>query len=81
MWYVIHTMSGTEQKCMQQCMQYVDESDYVEMFVPHYISKKHFKKEWHDVEKTLFPGYLFVTLTGSKPLWKVLRKYINTPEF
>ena len=44
MWYVIHTMSGTEQKCMQQCMQYVDESDYVEMFVPHYISKKHFKK-------------------------------------
>lgn len=60
MWYVIHTMSGTEQKCMQQCMQYVDASDYVEMFVPHYISKKHFKKEWHDVEKTLFPGYLFV---------------------
>jgi|GEM_PF-6279160 len=34
MWYVIHTMSGTEQKCVQQCRQYIDPADYVEMFVP-----------------------------------------------
>ena len=60
MWYVIHTMSGLEQKCMQQCQEYIDETAYHEMFIPMYKTKKHFKKEWHDVEKTLFPGYLFV---------------------
>ena len=60
MWYVIHTMSGLEQKCMQQCQEYIDETAYHEMFIPIYKTKKHFKKEWHEVEKPLFPGYLFV---------------------
>ena len=58
MWYVIHTMSGMEAKCMQQCQKYVDNSDYNEMFIPQYISKKHYKQEWHEVKKTLFPGYI-----------------------
>ena len=60
MWYVIHTMSGLEQKCKQQCQQYIDQTAYREMFIPMYKTKKHFKQEWHEVEKTLFPGYLFV---------------------
>ena len=50
MWYVVHTMAGLEQKCMQQCQQYVDQADYSEMFIPLYMAKKHFRKEWHDVE-------------------------------
>ena len=60
MWYVIHTVSGLEQKCLQQCRIYVDKNDYNKMFIPRYIAQRHFKKEWHEVEKTLFPGYLFV---------------------
>ena len=60
MWYVVHTMAGLEQKCMQQCQQYVDQADYSEMFIPLYMAKKHFRKEWHDVEKPLFPGCFFV---------------------
>lgn len=46
LWYVIQTKSGLEEKCMQQCIQYIDKKDYVEIFVPQYIEKKHFKKEW-----------------------------------
>lgn len=60
MWYVIQTVSGQEEKCMQQCLRFVGKQYYNEMFIPHYIEKKHFKKEWHDVKKVLFPGYLFV---------------------
>ena len=33
MWYVIHTMAGLEQKCMQQCQEYIDQSAYQEMFI------------------------------------------------
>lgn len=46
LWYVIQTKSGLEEKCMQQCIQYIDKKDYSEIFVPQYIEKKHFKKEW-----------------------------------
>ena len=74
MWYVIHTMSGTEQKCVQQCSQYIDPADYVEMFVPQYISKKHFKQEWHDVERTLRPGYILVDTDRIDPVPEGLKK-------
>ena len=57
---MIHTMSGLEQKCKQQCQQYIDQTAYREMFIPMYKTKKHFKQEWHEVAKPLFPGYLFV---------------------
>lgn len=75
MWYVIHTVSGMEQKCLQQCGIYIDRDDYNEMFIPRYIAQKHFKKEWHEVEKTLFPGYLFVDTEKIKPVIEGLKKF------
>ena len=60
MWYVIHTLTGKEQNCKQQCEKYVDRAGYTKIFIPQYITKKHFKQEWHEVKKTLFPGYVFV---------------------
>lgn len=74
MWYVIHTISGMEHKCMEQCRRYVKESDYQEIFIPHYIAKKHFRKEWHDVRKILFPGYLFVDTNNMEAIVEGLRK-------
>ena len=68
MWYVVHTMAGLEQKCMQQCQQYVDQADYSEMFIPLYMAKKHFRKEWHDVEQPLFPGYFFIDTKDIQPI-------------
>ena len=44
MWYVIHTVSGMEQKCLQQCGIHLDRDAYNEMFIPRYIAQKHFKK-------------------------------------
>lgn len=75
MWYVIHTISGMEQKCKQQCEQYVDASAYKRMFVLQYIAKRHFKKEWHEVKKVLFPGYLFVDTETIEPIMEGLRQF------
>ena len=44
MWYVVHTMAGLEQKCMQQCQQYVDQADYSEMLF-------HYKWQKNTLEK------------------------------
>lgn len=46
----------------------VDQADYSEMFIPLYMAKKHFRKEWHDVEKPLFPGCFFVDTEDIQPI-------------
>lgn len=75
MWYVIYTTAGLERKCMQQCQEYIDKTAYREMFIPLYKTKKHFKKEWHEVTKPLFPGYLFVDTDEIKPIMLGLKKF------
>lgn len=75
MWYVIHTMTGKEQECLQLCRKYVEQTSYHEMFVPCYTAQKHFKKEWHEVKKTLFPGYLFVDTDNIEKVLKGLKKF------
>ena len=60
MWYVVQTMAGQEQDCLAVCRARIDPSLYKEMFVPLYIDKMRFQKQWHDVKKVLFPGYFFV---------------------
>lgn len=74
MWYVVHTMSGKEQACMQQCVRQLAPADYEDIFVPRYISRKHFQREWHDVEKILFPGYFFVDTERIEPVMDALLK-------
>ena len=60
MWYVVQTMAGQEQDCLAVCRAKIAQSLYKEMFVPLYIDKMRFRKQWHDVKKVLFPGYFFV---------------------
>lgn len=74
MWYIIYTVTGREHKCLEQLQHYVDEADYSEIFIPHYIVKKHFKGEWHDIRKILFPGYLFVDTDNIEPIVEGLRR-------
>lgn len=60
MWYVVQTTSGEEQTTMDVCRARLNPLLYKEMFVPMYIDKMHFRKQWHDVKRVLFPGYFFV---------------------
>lgn len=75
MWYVIHTKTGYEQQCLERCEQYIDASAYNKVFIPQFIAQKHFKKEWHDVKKVLFPGYLFVDTETIEPVIAGLKKF------
>ena len=75
MWYVIHTLTGKELNCKQQCEKYVDRASYAKIFIPQYITKKHFKQEWHEVKKTLFPGYVFVDTETIEPVIEGIRQF------
>lgn len=74
MWYVIWTESGKEHRCMELCKQYLDQSSYETIFVPTYITKVHFKKEWHDREKVLFPGYVFIDTSQIDEVYRQLKE-------
>ncbi len=53
-------MTKEEEHCKSLCRKRIDSSYYSEIFIPTSMTKKHFKKEWHDVRQVLFPGYVFV---------------------
>jgi transcriptional antiterminator NusG len=74
MWYVIHTITGKEWECLQQCKDYVDKEYYQNIFIPQYILHRHFKKEWHEIKKVLFPGYLFIDTEQIEPVVTGLKK-------
>ena len=60
MWYVVQTISGEEQKCLEVCERKLDTSSYNKMFIPKYIAKIHYQKQWHNRLNRLFPGYFFI---------------------
>jgi transcriptional antiterminator NusG len=80
MWYVIHTVSGMEEQCRQALERCLEQTDYETMFIPQYIAQKHFKKEWHAVEKTLLPGCLFIESGHVKEVRKCLEKISQSTE-
>lgn len=73
MWYVLQTMSGEEQKCINLCSAILDRECYNEFFIPRHIIKKRYCKEWHDKLKVMFPGYVFVDSNSIEELYEQLR--------
>ena len=72
MWYVVQTLAGQEEECAALCRAKADLSLYKEMFVPLYIRKMHFQKQWHDVKRALFPGYFFIDTEEIDPILEEL---------
>lgn len=60
MWYVIQVMSGEEEKIAYLCRQRITKQLYENIFIPRYVRKKKYQGEWHEENRILFPGYLFV---------------------
>ena len=74
MWYVLQTMTKEEERCRSLCEKRIDSQCYSEIFIPTSMTKKHFKKEWHDVKQVLFPGYVFVDTGNIEEFAKELIK-------
>lgn len=74
MWYVVQTMSGDENRCLTFCQAHFDSSIYNRIFIPKYIMKVRYRKQWHDAEKVLFPGYIFIDTDEIEKVQKALRE-------
>lgn len=84
-WYILHTLSGNEEKVRQtmittlareglsECMQ--DVLIPVEDVVEVKRGKKHIKK------RKLFPGYVFVRMKATEPVLKQIRRLPNLARF
>ena len=77
-WYVVHTYSGYENKVMTTLMQAVEsrhlQDRICEVYVPTEtvveVGKDNKQKE---VERKLFPGYVFVKMIMSDDSWYIVR--------
>lgn len=77
-WYVVHTYSGYENKVMTTLLQAVEsrhlQDRICEVFVPTEtvveVGKDNKQKE---VERKLFPGYVFVKMIMSDDAWYIVR--------
>lgn len=49
---------------------------YKDMFVPMYINKMHFRKQWPYINKVLFPGYFLVDIENISSVLKGM-KHVN----
>lgn len=74
MWYVMQVLSGEEHRIVQQCKRQIATIYYKDFFVPLYIQKRRYQGQWHEEQKILFPGYVFIDTENMEPLVKELSK-------
>lgn len=63
MWYVMQVLSGEEHEREQLLKKLIPNKDgrtYQNIFIPMYVRKKRYQGRWHEEQKVLFPGYIFV---------------------
>ena len=77
MWYVIQVMSGEEHEKEQLFKKLILNKDgrtYDKIFVPMYVRKKRYQGRWHEEQKVLFPGYIFVDTSDIELFCQYLAK-------
>lgn len=77
MWYVIQVMSGEEHEKEQLFKKLILNRDgraYDKIFVPMYVRKKRYQGRWHEEQKVLFPGYIFVDTSDIELFCQYLAK-------
>ena len=72
MWYVMQVLSGEEHRIIQQCKKQIDSRCYRDIFAPRYVQKKRYQGHWHERQKILFPGYVFIDTEDIEPFIKKL---------
>lgn len=77
MWYVIQVMSGEEHEKEQLFKKLIlnrDGRTCDKIFVPMYVRKKRYQGKWHEEQKVLFPGYIFVDTSDIELFCQYLAK-------
>lgn len=77
MWYVVQVRTGMEEEIKLQCEKVLDKNVFEKCFLPYYIAMKKYEGEWHEEQKVLFPGYVFVISDDSERLFLELKKVLG----
>ncbi|MEG0570158.1 MAG: transcription termination/antitermination protein NusG [Oscillospiraceae bacterium] len=76
-WYVVHTYSGYENKVAQSIQTVVDNQNLHDLFeeikVPTETVLEVKDNKQHEVERKVFPGYVFIKMILSDDSWYVVR--------
>lgn len=77
-WFVLHTFAGQEQKIKRRLLDRVDEegrSDVIkQVIVPTQEVMEIKRGEKQEVEKQLYPGYMFIQMKMSDENWHFIRQ-------
>ncbi|MGM0380387.1 MAG: transcription termination/antitermination protein NusG [bacterium] len=77
-WYILHTFAGQEQKIRDRLLDRVEEEGYEdvvdEVVVPTREVMEIKGKEKQEVEKQLYPGYIFIRMEMSEDNWHFIRQ-------
>ncbi len=77
-WYILHTFAGQEQKIRDRLLDRVEEEglgDFIsEVVVPTREVMEIKGKEKKEVEKQLYPGYVFIRMEMSEDNWHLVRQ-------
>ena len=60
MYYVIHTMTGEENKLLDRIGSHINKKTFEDIFVPVRKREKKVEGKWTLIEERWFPGYIFV---------------------
>ena len=76
-WYVVHTYSGYENKVASNLEKTVENRNLQEMIqeikVPTEIVTEIKEEKTHEVERKLYPGYVFIKMIYTDETWYVVR--------
>lgn len=74
MWYVIWTVTGKEEQTKTEILRFVPKEYYKKCFIPMKKECKKYQGSWKIIEKTLFPGYLFLETEQIEGIFFCLKK-------
>lgn len=74
MYYVIHTISGEENKLLDRIGVHINKKTFTDIFVPIRKREKKVEGKWTLVEERWFPGYIFVETNTPKDFVAELNK-------
>ncbi len=76
MWYVVQVYTGREENIKLQCERLLSlfPDAFERVFIPYSNRRMKIDGEWGDVEKVLFPGYIFIVTANLNEAVKLLKK-------
>jgi len=74
-WFVVRTHPNSEFKALAHIQR-----QGFDAYLPRYIKRRRHARKTEDIQKPLFPGYLFVGMDPTRARWRVLNSTVGVSE-